>query len=482
MSKAVSGNVHPSQKREYLWRLVSKAFRPGSYHVFLLPPKGVVGQSHNMSVNYYHWQNSTCRGIGPFRNIREISMVTEPPFQPTDESGRELYNNFYKDEHSLPHNIPTPIPNESVNPWRRPMEGFINHLEHAKFETQHENWNEPQTNPWTLVSNNKCSFTQIATMQLSRHGTPAPTTCPASPVTSIGVNRLHTAKCNTTPPNTNPESWLLLFPRNKTIPKDEQRDPAWIVSQVNSLREANPSTYQFVCLTAKWTASDNIILRFTKGTITADVERAKVLIQQEICHRVAEATLKRNNTWTTIILPNIPCYNTTTEEFEERHLWTGGCIEKELRKNGILTHIKFSQPPMAKWSKSTDLLDAEKTSSTVVLQLIDPDTSVANQLTQQLIYMWGVQIRPCFFKPRFDLIQCGRCFSFGKQHDHCPKFCQLCASAQHTEENPQEALHGMPPLPRSRGRQHRSLQMRPPKVQKLQRPPCGRRRDVQSKS
>jgi len=102
---------------------------------------------------------------------------------------------------------------------------------------------------------------------------------------------------------------------------------AWIVSQVNSLREANPSAYRFTCLTAKWTASDNITLRFTKNTITADVERAKVSIQQKICHGVAEATLKRNNTWTTIILPNVPCYNTTTEEFQERHLWTEEHIE-----------------------------------------------------------------------------------------------------------------------------------------------------------
>ena len=175
------------------------------------------------------------------------------------------------------------------------------------------------------------------------------------------------------------------------------------------------------------------MLRFTKSTITTDVERAKVSIQQKICHRVVEATLKQNDTWTTIILPNVPCYNTTTQEFEERHLWTEEHIERELRKNGILAHIKFGQPP--KWSKSTDLLDTEKTSRTVVLQLIDPDTSIANQLTQQPIYMWGVQIHPCFFKPRFDLIQCDQCFNFSKQHDRCPEFCRLCTSTQHTEEN-----------------------------------------------
>ena len=384
-----------------------------------------------MSINYYHWQNSIYRGNGPFRNIQEVSMVTEPPFQPVDETGQELYNNFYDDEHSLPYNIPAPIPNESVNPWRRPMEGFINNPDHTDFETHHEKWDEPQTNPWTLVSGNKHTFAQIAAMQPSRFNTLAPSTRPVSPATSTGVNRLHTARKNTTPPDTNPESWLLSFPRNKVIPKDEQRDPAWIVSQVNSLREANPSTYRFTCLTAKWTASDNITLRFTKDTITADVERAKVSIQQKICHGMAEATLKRNNTWTTIILPNVPCYNTTTEEFEERHLWTEEHIERELRKNGILARIRFGQPP--KWSKSTDLLDSEKTSSTVVLQLINPDSSVATQLTQQPIYMWGVQIRPRFFKPRFDLIQYDQCFNFGKQHDRCPEFCRLCASTQHME-------------------------------------------------
>jgi len=284
------------------------------------------------------------------------------------------------------------------------MEGFVNNPDHADFETHHEKWDEPQTNPWTLVSWNKRSFAQIAAMQPSRFNTPAPSTRPVSPATSAGVDRLHTAKRNTIPPDTNPESWLLSFPRNKVIPKDKQHDLAWIVSQVNSLREANPSAYRFTCPTAKWTASDNITLRFTKNTITADVERAKVSIQQKICHGVTEATLKRNDTWTTIILPNVPCYNTTTEEFEERHLWSEEHIEWELRKNGILSHIKFGQPP--KWSKSTDLLDSEKTSSTVVLQLIDPDSSVATQLTQQPIYMWGVQIRPRFFKPRFDLVQC----------------------------------------------------------------------------
>ena len=275
--------------KEYIRASISRAFAPGSYGVFLLPPLSDVGKERKKSVNKYHWVNFVYSGAGKqFQAAPGHPVpVQEPPMGPWYE---DLFSSSQAAAMSGP--VPPPITFPPPAQPQGPITSF--------FPIETPAVPAPQTEvPWTTVGpNKKMTYSSVAAKPPAHFSSTTP---------QVMSTTRHQAK----PPTTN--NWIIRFKHKSTREDDamNRQNTFLAVKGINALAESNKNLHRFHCLATKWTKGNNLSLQFSADTKDAALEQLRVSIIQALEQKENEVTFKKNVAWSKIAIRNVPAISST---------------------------------------------------------------------------------------------------------------------------------------------------------------------------
>ena len=287
-----------------------------------------------------------------------------------------------------------------------------------------------EENPWNKASGSgKQSFAQITSQK---------------PSSQPPQQRYPT----TTHPRKQDDKWVLLFHGSKASlvtndkadksdkPSDSERLPGHMAAERINLSCA---AYNIKAILASWSQKGNLVLTFSENSTDKNISNAAETIKKQVAPGWNTVLTKITNQ-SRVILPNVPCQKIsytviTGDEMDvertERDVWSSEDLEAELRKSHpLLKDVKFCVPPT--WA--TRDIPATATSATASIIIEDPDSSIISALTSSSIIMFATRISPRAWKEKINLIQCTRCWRFGKEHPSCTLVCKICGNKSHTTD------------------------------------------------
>ena len=288
-----------------------------------------------------------------------------------------------------------------------------------------------EENPWNKASGSgKQSFAQIASQgmtqtQLQRQKYPT-------------LNR----------PHKQDDKWVLSFHRakaslvtdNKADKKDKPAESEHLPGHIAAERiNLSCTAYNIKAILASWSQKGNLVLTFSDNSTDKNITNAAETIKKQVAPGWNTVLTKITNQ-SRIILPNVPCQKVshsviTGDEMDveksERDVWSSEDLEAELRKSHpLLKDVKFCVPPA--WA--TRNISPTTSTATALIIIEDPDSLIMSALTSSSLIMFATRISPKAWKEKINLIQCTRCWRFGKEHPACTPICKLCGSKGHTTD------------------------------------------------
>ena len=383
-----------NEKRYFLGHAIRRAFAPGSYRCFLIPPTHALSNRLTESFQTYAW--IVWNGLG---------------------------------------SIPTVYPGQQVSVsyppgWgiAKPPSGFVGHsaaqppsqpppMLHARIDAPTPSPpSQPSNASNTVGRGKKASFAKVV----------------ASPAAAPSNEPFRPAR---RPATVNSIKWILRFPEGNK-PFAATRPPALVV--VDKINTACRERYGVKAVLADWISpSNNLAITFAPGTKDKNIETATATIISLFCPENPNGvSFRKAVTWSKILFPRVPCRAISSQtydgdEMSTNETWSKDALLEEVKASHPLLHSAyFTEFP--DWTVENVPFNAQV--ANLVFSIEDPDRSIADSLTRSELIMFATRIRPQAWKEKINLTQCPRCLRLGPAHPACQIRCLKCGSPNHSVE------------------------------------------------
>ena len=178
-----------------------------------------------------------------------------------------------------------------------------------------------------------------------------------------------------------------------------------------------------------WSKSGHtIILAFDKNDDPDNILIHTNSILRELAHGkpIEKMQLCRDGRMGKVFLNNVPCCNPSDMD----QVISESDLQLEIAKNPFLNHLQFINRP--RWA-TKDLDDEEKNirKASVFFSFEDPEGGYSSDLLTHAIYLFGERVFVSEAAECIDIVQCNRCWKFGKTHTDCQIACMACNSTEH---------------------------------------------------
>ena len=222
------------------------------------------------------------------------------------------------------------------------------------------------------------------------------------------------------------QRWVLYLGGIPVVDEDSCLSPQEIWQRINRL---DKSKFPFSLVNSYWSKSGHtIILAFDKHDDPDNILIHTSSILRELAHGkpTDKMQLRRDGRMGKIFLNNVPCRNPSDMD----QVISESDLQLEIAKNPFLNRLQFIDRP--RWA-TKDLDDEEKNiqKASVFFSFEDPEGGYSSDLLTHAIYLFGERVFALEAAERIDVVQCNRCWKFGKVHTDCQVTCMACNSSDH---------------------------------------------------
>ena len=223
------------------------------------------------------------------------------------------------------------------------------------------------------------------------------------------------------------QRWVLYLGGIPVVDEDSRLSPQEIWQRINRL---DKSKFPFSLVNSYWSKSGHtIILAFDKNDDPDNILIHTNAILRELTHGkpIDKMQLCRDGQMGKVFLNNVPCRNPSDMD----QAISEGELQLEIAKNPLLNCLQFINKPC--WA-TKDLDDKEKNirKATVFFSFEDPKGGYSSDILTHAIYLFGKRVFVSEVAERINIVQCNRCWKFGKIHSNCQITCMACNSADHS--------------------------------------------------
>jgi hypothetical protein len=202
----------------------------------------------------------------------------------------------------------------------------------------------------------------------------------------------------------------------------------------NRLEAIDKKQFKFSLINASWATSGHIIfLRFSIDDNADHIRAQAKNIMETLSHRRDVSKFQFNPTCriSKLMLKGVPFHDPDNGDLsipEE-------ALVSEVARHPILSRVAFLSKPH--WIPTDN--NTESNLSTAFMSFQDPEGGYIKDILSREHFLFGQRVYAYEVHEKVELVQCGRCWEFGRHHNNCIPKCVICGNLSHLTNSHVEA-------------------------------------------